>query len=143
MQIFENDQLRFLTGTIEQEPRHSVEQPEAEALRVGLIRNRPRRGGGDLREVSAGGAHDLNPRPVRRGTAFLPAPPCVDGAAARSRRLRHLLQQPRLADSSLTRDSDDGAAPGLGFLEGMPQLGDLPAPADKRTRRAGTERLTR
>ena len=73
VQVLEDDQHRPLVGAIEQEARHRVEQREADAFRIRLLRGRPCRGRGDLVEVPAGGAHDLDPRPVGGCAALLPA----------------------------------------------------------------------
>ena len=143
VEVLEHDQHRPLVGAVEQEARHRVEQREADALRIRLLRGRPCRGRGDLVEVPAGGAHHLDPRPVSRRAALLPATAREHRPLVCRRLVGHLREQPRLADAGIARDDHHAAAPGRGLVERLLQFLELAPTADERPRGAATTQRPR
>src|SRR5262249_52969839 len=77
-------------------------------------------------------AQHLDPGPVRRRTAALPAPPPEHGEAARGGVRGRLLGKAGLADPRLPADEVEGAAPRPGGVECAAQLGELPLATDER-----------
>src|SRR5204863_8129566 len=112
---------------LEQELRHRVEQSEAKTLGIARESAALARGGGDGLELAACVPDDLDPRPVGRSAALLPAAAREHGEVA-CRLVGELLQQPRLADARLSGDHHEAAASGGGLAECVLELSQLPRP---------------
>ena len=110
------------------EPRHAPAQLRQQA---GELRPFGAQQGGQLRVGDAGqrAAQHLDPGPEREQLVLVAAP-VEDGEVPR--RVRHLGDQPRLADPALAGDEDDGRFARAGAPELRLQPGERLAPADER-----------
>ena len=82
-------------------------------------------------------AQRQHPRPVRRRSLALVAPPDDHPRPTELGFLRDLLRETRLADAGITGDQDESARARLGRCERAGKLVDLAGPTDEETIRGG------
>ena len=128
VQVVEHDDQRSLARRLDEELRDRVEQPEARRLGIDGLG----RGARELLEVAAERAYRLDPWPIDRGAALLPAatrgrPPAALGGLS-----GELLHQAGLADAGLAAQQEESAAPLSRLIEPGAKLHELGGPADER-----------
>ena len=164
VQVVQPDDHRSRRRRIAQERCDGLEQSEAGPVGVGGRRLRevghqaPELGkdGGELGPLAAElGAHGLgvavadvraqrlDPRPVGRGAARLPAPADVHPRSAPPGVATHLLGQPALADARLAGDEDQPSLSGQRLVERGHQRGELMLASDEGVPRGSELRLAR
>ena len=118
MDVVEDDDERPGLGGLPQEGAHRLEEAEAGAL---AVQRRDLASGNELGEVTVVqiAPQRLDPRPVRRGAARLPAAPDQDLRLAPPRPGGELLDKPALADAGLARDEQDAPATAEGGAQGV------------------------
>jgi hypothetical protein len=130
MEVVEENDLRTLAAAVGEEARDGVEETEALTVRIGG--RTVRLHGRQPFELSARRADDLDPRPVRRRSALLPAAADEHVAAARLGPQRELVEQPRLADPGLAGEDDERATALRRLFQRSLELSDLASAAHER-----------
>ena len=146
MQVVENDDERPAVGGGRQEARERIQAPEAGVIGIelGVVGGRRVCPGELWQEAREPGravaeqvaqrarlllarerAHDLDPGPVRRGAAALPARAPGPRGTAPGGALDECPRERRLADPGLAGEDDEPAAPGQGVVERSIELRQL------------------
>ncbi len=157
VEVVEHDHDRAARRDVPEQGAGRLEQPEAGPLGVGCrgrreVGDEPAELGQDLgelpgaraerrgrqgRRVGEAAPQGLDPRPVGRGAARLPAAPDEHARAAVARAGRGLLDEPALADPRLAPDEGDAAVAGEGGVERIAEEGELALAADEPAVRRG------
>jgi hypothetical protein len=133
VEIVHHEEEPLLARGLVQKAPDGVEEGEARALGVdGSPCCSVARSAGEALEIASQLPHDLDPRPVGRGAALLPAArhehtPVGDGG-----RLCERLHEAGLADPRLAGDEDERATACSGFRERITQVLQLFGAADER-----------
>jgi hypothetical protein len=126
--VVEDDEQGAAGGGLDEELRDGVEQPEAGGLGVDGLAGPSREALG----VAAERTNRLDPGPVGRRTAALPAAPGGHPQPPVARLADELLQEPRLPDTRLAAQEHERAAPLSRLIEGRTKLVELARATDER-----------
>ncbi len=155
VQVVQHDQQRLSLRSVHEERDQGVEQPESRLLRLAQQSARQFRDADplpqfrrDLRNLRGARSHpvrnpgrldaprqstqNLNPGPVRRRSAMLPASAPEHAQAFLPGVRRRLLGEPALADPGFAREREQAAATRNRAVDSASNLGQLAAPADER-----------